>query len=48
MTNGFGFELEMRISKRKQDILYTTLGDNTVDVIINSVNLYIPTKIRSP
>ena len=43
-----GFELDLRTSNRKQDILYTTLGDNDVNVIINSSNLFIPQIIPSP
>ena len=29
-------------SKRKQDILYTTLGDNDVNITINSISLFVP------
>ena len=48
ITKGLGFELDLRTSNRKQDILYTTLGDNDVNVIINSINLFIPQIIPSP
>ena len=37
VTNGLGFELELRTSNRKLDILYTTLGDDDVKVTINSI-----------
>ena len=43
-----GFELELQISNRKQDIRYTRLGDSIVDVTINSILLNIPSKISSP
>ena len=43
-----GFDLELRISNRKQDVFYTTLGDNTVDVAFNCLNAYIQTIIPSP
>ena len=43
-----GFELDLRASNRKQDILYTTVQDKTVDVTNNSIHLYIPTIILSP
>ena len=45
---GLGFELDLRTSNRKQDILYTTLGDNDVNVTSNSISLYIPQLIPSP
>ena len=48
ITKGLGFELDLRTSNRKQDILYTTLGDNDVNVIINNINLFIPQKIPTP
>ena len=46
-TKGVGFELKLRPSNRKQDVLYTTLGNNTVNVTNNSVYFYIPTIIAS-
>ena len=33
-------ELDLRTSNRKRDILYTTFGDNGVNVSINSISLY--------
>ena len=33
---------------RKRDILYTDLGENDVNVTINSINLFIPQLIPSP
>ena len=48
ITKGLGFELDLRTANRKQDILYTTLGDNDVKVIINSISLFIPQIIPSP
>ena len=48
ITKGLGFELDLRTSNRKQDILYTTLGDNDVNVTINSISLFIPQLIPSP
>ena len=47
-TKGLGFELDLRTPNRKQDILYTTLGDNDVNVTINSISLFIPQIIPSP
>ena len=48
ITKGLGFELDLQTSNRKQDILYTNLGDNDVNVTINSISLYIPQIIPSP
>ena len=48
ITKGLGFELDFRTSNRKRDILYTTLGDNDVNVTINSISLFIPQLIPSP
>ena len=48
ITKRLGFELDLRTSNRKQDILYTTLGDNDVNVTINSISLFIPQIIPSP
>ena len=42
ITKGLGFELDLRTSSRKQDILYATLGDNDVNVTINSISLFVP------
>ena len=48
ISKGLGFELDLRTSNRKHDILYSTLLDNEVNVTINSINLYIPQIIPSP
>ena len=48
ITKGLGFKLELRTSNRKRDILYTTLGDNDVNVTINSISLFVPQIIPSP
>ena len=44
---GLGFELQLRTSIEKQNILYTTLGGNDVNVTINSIYLYIPSIVPS-
>ena len=43
-----GFELDLRTSNRKRDILYTTLGDDGANVTINSISLFILQLIPSP
>ena len=43
-----GFELDLRTSNKKQNILYTNLGDNDVNFTINSIILFIPQIIPSP
>ena len=48
ITKGLGFELDLRTSYRKRDILYTTLDDNDVNVTINSISLFVPQIIPSP
>ena len=48
ITKGLGLELDIRTSNRKQEILYTTLGDNDGNVTINSINLFVPQIIPSP
>ena len=48
ITKRLGFELDLRTSNRKRDILYTDLGENDVNVTINSINLFIPQIIPSP
>ena len=48
ITKRLGFELGLRTLNRKRDNLYTTLGDNIVNVTINSINLFIPQIIPSP
>ena len=40
--------MDLRTSNRKQDILHTFLGDNDVNVTINSFSLFIPQIIPSP
>ena len=47
IMKGLGFELDLRTSNRKQDILYSTLDDNDVNVTINSISLFIPQLIPS-
>ena len=42
ITKSSAFELDLKSSNRKQDILYTTLGDSDINVTINSFSLYIP------
>ena len=48
ITKGLGFELDLRTSNRKRDILYTTLDDDDVNVTIISISLYILQLIPSP
>ena len=48
ISKGLGFALDLRASNRKQDILYSKLGDNDVNVTINSINLFTPQIIPSP
>ena len=43
-----GFESDQRKSNRIRDILYTTLGDENVNVTIKSISLFIPQPIPSP
>ena len=45
ITKSLGFELDLRTSNAKQDILYTTLGDDDLNVTINNNILYIPSII---
>ena len=45
ITKSLEFELDLRTTNRKQDILYETLGDNNVNVTVNSTTLYIPSII---
>ena len=47
ITKGLGFELQLKTSSEKQNILYTTLGGNDVNVTINSIYLYIPSLVPS-
>ena len=48
ITKGLGFELDLRTSNRKRDILYTTLDDDDVNVTFNSISLFNPQIIPSP
>ena len=47
ISKGLGFELNLRTSNRKQDILFTNFGDYDVNVTINSNDLFIPQIIPS-
>ena len=47
ITTGLGFELPLKTSNEKQNILYSTLGGNGVNVTINSIYLYIPSLVPS-
>ena len=47
ITKGLGFELQLKTSNEKQNILYTTLGGNDVNVTINSIYLCIPSLVPS-
>ena len=48
LTKKLGFELDLPTPIRKQEILYTTLDDNDVNVTINSISLFIPQIIPFP
>ena len=48
ITKGLGFELDLRTSNRKRDILYTTLDDDDVNVTIKNITLFIPQILPSP
>ena len=48
ITKGLGFELGLRTSNRKREILNTTLGDELVNVTIKSISQFIPQIIPSP
>ena len=47
ITKGLGFELQIKTSNEEQNIIYTTLGGNGVNVTINSIYLYIPSLVPS-
>ena len=47
ITKGLGFELQLKTSSEKQNIIYTTLGVNDVNVTINSSYLFIPNLVPS-
>ena len=48
ITKGLGFQLDLRTSNRKRDILYTTLGDNDANVTVIIISLFVPQIIPSP
>ena len=48
ISKSLRFELELRFSNRKQDILSSTLTDNVVNDEIANLSLYIPTIFPSP
>ena len=41
ITKGLGFELQLKTSNEKHNILYRTLGGNDVNVTISSIYIYI-------
>ena len=49
ITKGLGFELQLKTSNEKRNIVYTSLafGGNDVNVTINSIYLYIPSLVPS-
>ena len=47
ITKGLGFELQLKTSNEKNNILYTTPGGNDINVTINSIYLYIPSLVPS-
>ena len=47
ITKGLGFELQLKTSNKKQNIIYTTLGGNDVNVTIKSIYLYKPSLVPS-
>ena len=47
ISKGLGFELQLKTSNEKQNILYTTLGGNDVNVTIISIYLYEPSLVPS-
>ena len=49
ITKGLGFELQLKTSNEKKNILFTNneFGVNDVNVTINSVYLYIPSLVPS-
>ena len=49
ITKGLGFELQLKTSNEKRNIIYTSLvfGKNDVNVTINSIYLYIPSLVPS-
>ena len=47
ITKGLGFELQLKTTNEKQNIIYTTLGGNDINVTINSIYLYILSLVPS-
>ena len=47
IKKGLGIELQLKTSNEKQNLIYTTLGGNDVNVTINSIYLYIPSLVPS-
>ena len=49
ITKGLGFELQLKTSNEKQNIICTSLGfgENDINVVINSIYLYIPSLVPS-
>ena len=49
ITKGLGFELQLKTSNEKRNIIFTSLGfgENDFNVTINSVYLYIPSLVHS-
>ena len=47
ITKRLGYELQLKTSNEKQNILYTTLGGSDVNVTINSIYLFIPSLVPS-
>ena len=47
ITKGLGFELQLKTSNEKQNIIYTTLAGNDVNVTIKSIYQYIPSIVPS-
>ena len=48
ITKRLGFELYLRTSNRKRDILFTTLRDNDVNVTNINISLFVPQIKPSP
>ena len=49
LTKGLGFELQLKTSNEKRNIIYSSLafGQNDINVTINSIYLYIPSLVPS-
>ena len=47
ITKGLGFELQLKTSNERQNIIFTTLGGNDINVTINSIYLCIPSLVPS-